>query len=194
MGFVLGVSWAGRRRQDQLLAWVFTLDVGAEPVGRPANIGGHAPDRAARVGQRATPVGSRTHRAADAILIGAMWEELAFPLLILAATRSVFRRTSSLAGSAVVPAAQFCARGGTTGPERPRDPQHRRRPGWWRPRRAIRRTCGRTDVLLSAWLLPRRHDRAAGAARDNRRPLLGGRPGAQLSATRPLATPTLTRD
>jgi hypothetical protein len=32
------------------------------------------------------------------------------------------------------------------------------RPGWWRPRRAICRTCRRTSVLLPAWLLPRRRD------------------------------------
>lgn len=31
-------------------------------------------------------------------------------------------------------------------------------PGWWRPRRAVCRPCGRTHVLLPAWLLPRRHD------------------------------------
>ncbi len=32
------------------------------------------------------------------------------------------------------------------------------RPGWWRPRRASCPSCGRTDVLLPAWLLPRRRD------------------------------------
>ena len=32
------------------------------------------------------------------------------------------------------------------------------RTGWWRPRRAVCRPCRRTDVLLPAWLLPRRRD------------------------------------